>query len=98
MQEVARIILERIYEPIFLDSSHGFRPDRSCHTALQQIQEVWTGVKWFLELDIKDFFNSMDHGILIRKSVDFILNRSFVNCAKQPYDILVPHFSYLDLK
>jgi len=41
VQEVARIILERIYEPVFLDGSHGFRPDRSCHTALQQIQEAW---------------------------------------------------------
>jgi retron-type reverse transcriptase len=37
VQEVVRSILERIYEPIFADSSHGFRPGRSPHTALQQI-------------------------------------------------------------
>jgi retron-type reverse transcriptase len=41
VQEVVRIILERIYEPIFEDSSHGFRPERSPHTALEQIGEHW---------------------------------------------------------
>ncbi len=39
VQEVVRIILERIYEPIFENSSHGFRPGRSPHTALEQINE-----------------------------------------------------------
>lgn len=82
VQEVARIILERIYEPVFLDSSHGFRPGRSCHTALQQIQEAWTGVKWFLKLDITDFFNSMDHGILVRLLEEKIDDRRFVRLIK----------------
>lgn len=38
VQEVVRQILEAIYEPIFSDNSHGFRPNRSCHTALYQIK------------------------------------------------------------
>ena len=37
VQEVWRIILESIYEPVFKDVSHGFRPKRSCHTALKKI-------------------------------------------------------------
>lgn len=57
VQEVVRIILERIYEPIFSDNSHGFRKGKSCHTALEQIQKTWTGVKWFIEFDIKGFFD-----------------------------------------
>src|SRR3546814_10835965 len=36
VQEVARQLLERIYEPVFSNASHGFRPGRSCHTALEQ--------------------------------------------------------------
>lgn len=56
VQEVCRIILERIYEPIFSEYSHGFRPNRSCHTALEQIRKRWTGTKWFIEFDIRGFF------------------------------------------
>ena len=65
VQEVVRLILESIYEPTFSDLSHGFRPNRSCHTALQQIQGTFTGVKWFIEGDICGFFDNIDHAILI---------------------------------
>ena len=57
VQEVSRIVLERIYEPIFSENSHGFRPNRSCHTALEQVRKYWTGIKWFIEFDIKGFFD-----------------------------------------
>ena len=57
MQEVVRIILERIYEPIFDDRSHGFRPGRSPHTALDQIEQEWTAVKWTIDMDIRDYFD-----------------------------------------
>ena len=53
LQEAVRSILEAIYEPIFLDQSHGFRPKRSCHTALEQIKTNFRSVKWFIEGDIK---------------------------------------------
>jgi len=56
VQEVARMILESIYEPLFKDSSHGFRPQRSCHTALRSMQKGWTGTKWFIDIDIKGYF------------------------------------------
>jgi Reverse transcriptase (RNA-dependent DNA polymerase) len=58
VQEVVRMILERIYEPLFKDSSHGFRPGRSCHTALQSMQKGWTGTKWFVDIDIQGVFDS----------------------------------------
>jgi len=41
IQEVVRILLERIYEPIFSEHSHGFRPNRSCHTALEHVRKKW---------------------------------------------------------
>lgn len=65
VQEVARMLLESIYEPIFCNTSHGFRPNRSCHTALKHIQTKFTGVKWFVEGDIKGCFDNVDHHILI---------------------------------
>lgn len=65
VQEVARMILEAIYEGSFEDTSHGFRPFRSCHTALVSIQHRFTGSRWFIEGDIKGFFDNIDHQILI---------------------------------
>ena len=65
LQEVVRMILEGIYEQTFSIKSHGFRPDKSCHTALKQIKQSFQGVKWFIEGDIKSFFDNIDHHILI---------------------------------
>src|SRR5450755_1238973 len=61
VQEVTRIILERIYEPVFSDHSHGFRRGRSCHTALSRIALGWDGTKWLIDVDIKGFFDNIDH-------------------------------------
>lgn len=65
VQEVVRMLLESIYEPTFSKFSHGFRPGRSCHTALAQIQHNFTGVKWFIEGDIKSYFDTIDHHVLV---------------------------------
>jgi len=65
IQEVVRLILESIYEPAFSDRSHGFRPNRSCHTALNYVQKYFTGTKWFVEGDIKGCFDNVDHHVLI---------------------------------
>jgi len=52
--EVVRLLLEAYYEPVFPDSSHGFRRRRGCHTALRKINDTWTGTVWFIEGDISD--------------------------------------------
>ena len=65
VQEVVRMILEAIYEGHFETTSHGFRPKRSCHTALLHIQKTFSGTKWFIEGDIKGFFDNIDHDVLV---------------------------------
>src|SRR5207245_4372897 len=47
--------------------SHGFRPNRGCHTALKEIDEVWQGTKWFIEGDIKGCFDTIDQAALLEK-------------------------------
>lgn len=64
VQEACRIILESIYESKFSDLSHGFRPNRSCHSALKEIS-TWIGTKWFIEFDIKGCFDNINHEILL---------------------------------
>jgi group II intron reverse transcriptase/maturase len=65
VQEVLRMILESVYEPMFLDCSHGFRPNRSCHTALKDLKHQFHGTRWFVEGDIKGCFDNIDHHVLV---------------------------------
>ncbi len=65
VQEVVRIILERIYEPVFENNSHGFRAGRSPHTALEQIGNQWTSIKWIVDMDIRSYFDTINHELLM---------------------------------
>lgn len=58
LQEVVRMVLEAIYEEQFSTCSHGFRPQRSCHTALEQITKAFVQTKWYIEGDIKGFLTT----------------------------------------
>src|SRR5256712_2171372 len=65
VQDIIRSILEAYYEPQFSTHSHGFRPKRGCHTALDDIEETCTGTKWFIEGAIKGCFDNIEHTILM---------------------------------
>lgn len=78
VQEVVRLILEAIYEGHFENTSHGFRPRRSCQTALRSIQNLFTGANWFIEGDIKGFFDNIDHHILIDTLRERISDERFI--------------------
>lgn len=82
VQAVIKILLESVYEPVFSDRSHGFRPIKSCHTALEQILKTWAGVKWFVEFDIKGFFDNVDHDILIETLEKKIDDKRFIRLIK----------------
>lgn len=65
VQEVMRMILEVIFEPTFSNNSHGFRPNRGCHTALRQVKTQFGAATTIIEGDISKCFDSFDHEILI---------------------------------
>ena len=65
LQEAIRQILEAYYEPQFSSQSHGFRPERGCHTALSEVKNTWTGTKWFVEGDIAQCFDRLDHKVML---------------------------------
>ena len=81
LQEVIRMILEAYYEPQFSEHSHGFRPKRGCHTALQEIQ-TWKGTRWFIEGDISSYFDTIDHGVLITMLSKQIKDGRFIRLIK----------------
>ena len=82
LQEVIRMILEAYYEPQFSDHSHGFRPDRGCHTALSEVVTHWTGVRWFVEGDIKGCFDNIDHEVLLSVLGEKLHDNRFLRLLK----------------
>ena len=83
LQEVVRMILEAIYEPNFSMHSHGFRPNKSCHTALMELKKSLRGVPWIIEGDITGCFDNIDHKILMKILGEKIKDQRFLNVIRQ---------------
>jgi len=87
VQEVIRLILEAVYDSPhgshFKDTSHGFRREKSCHSALQEIQRRWTGVVWFVEGDIQNCFDDIDHETLVNIIREKIKDERFINLIRK---------------
>jgi group II intron reverse transcriptase/maturase len=83
VQECIRLILEAIYEPSFHQNSHGFRPGRSCHTALESLRRNWVGTKWVLKIDIAQCFETIDHHRLLDVLREKIDDDRFINLIRK---------------
>ena len=83
VQECVRLILEAIYEPTFHQNSHGFRPKRSCHTALEDLRHNWVGMKWAIEADISECFEHVDHHKLLDILREKIRDDRFINLIRK---------------
>jgi group II intron reverse transcriptase/maturase len=79
IQEVVRVLLAQIYEPVFSEHSHGFRTKRSCHNALNEIRYKWRGIKWVVDQDIKGFFDNVNHNKMISILEKKIDDKKFIN-------------------
>lgn len=80
---VLKLLLEAIYEPAFSSNSHGFRPERSCHTALEAVKRDMVGVRWWVEGDIKGYFDNVDHDTLLRILSKRITDKRFLHLIGQ---------------
>ena len=68
VMEAVRQVLEPLYEPTFHASSHGFRPGRSCHTAITEAkQHVRDGYEWVVDIDLEKFFDRVNHQRLLAR-------------------------------
>jgi group II intron reverse transcriptase/maturase len=83
VQECVRLLLEAVYEGGFAKTSHGFRPNHSCHTALSQAQVCFTGVKWFVEGDIKGFFDNINHEVMVGILAERIKDERFLRLIRK---------------
>jgi len=83
IQKALTLILEPLFESTFSNNSHGFRPQRSCHTALDQIRREWRVVSYFIEIDLAQCFDKLGHNLILEsvykkcpdKSIVQIINK-----------------------
>lgn len=85
VQGVFKEILEGIYEPKFLDFSFGFRPNRSCHDAIQRVNKhiMADKVNYVVDADIKGFFDNIDHGWMVKFLEHDIADKNFIRYIKR---------------
>lgn len=88
VQKAMQIILEEIFErkeSYFSPYSHGFRPGKSCHTALEQIKTKWTAIPWYIKFAIVKCFDEINRNILINKLNKKIKDRRFIDMFQKMF-------------
>jgi len=84
VQEAVRQVLEPLYEPTFHPSSHGFRPGRSCHTAIRQAQGyLEEGYEWVVDMDLENFFNRVHHQRLLARLAERVKDRRLLMLVRK---------------
>jgi len=79
VQEAVRLVLEPLYEPTFHEASHGFRPGRSCQTAIKAAYEhIDEGFDWVVDLDLEKFFDQVNHQRLQARLEQRVWDRSLL--------------------
>lgn len=83
-QEVLRRLLSPLFEPLFHDDSHGFRPGRSCHTAMERLLETWrSGHRHVLDADISGFFDCIPHEVVMRGLTNVVADGNILRLVQK---------------
>ena len=85
VQYVMAIILNQIFEPMFIDESYGFRPKRNCHQAVTHLRNmiVTRKVNYIVDADIKGFFDNINHDWMIKFLEYRIDDKRFIEIIKR---------------
>lgn len=79
VQQAMKMVLERVYEPLFLDTSCGYRPSKGCHFALESIRMNWTGISWFLEFNVEKCYENINCHRLVSILKEEIDDQRFID-------------------
>ena len=83
-QEVLRRLLSPLFESEFHDDSHGFRPGRSCHTAMESLLDIWrSGHRHLLDADISGFFDNIPHHVVMRGLSQVVADGNILNLVQK---------------
>jgi group II intron reverse transcriptase/maturase len=83
-QEVLRRLLSPLFEPLFHPDSYGFRPERSCHMALERVLEIWgQGYRHVLDADISGFFDCIPHEVIMRGLTNVVADGNILRLVQR---------------
>jgi RNA-directed DNA polymerase len=83
-QEVLRRLLSPLFEPLFHDDSHGFRPGRSCHSAMERLLETWrSGHRHVVDADISGFFDCIPHDVIMRGLTNVVADGNILRLVQK---------------
>ncbi|MFP4029768.1 MAG: group II intron reverse transcriptase/maturase [Candidatus Brocadiia bacterium] len=83
-QEVLRRLLSPVFEPLFHDWSFGFRPERNCHMAIEQVLEFHRqGYRVVLDADIKGFFDYLPHHIIMQSVAEYVADGNILDLIQR---------------
>jgi len=94
VQEAVRLVLEPVYEPTFHPSSHGFRPERSCQTAIAEAKRhLEEGYEVVVDLDLKDFFNRVNRQRLMGRLAQRVADKPLLKLIGKMLKakVVMPH-------
>lgn len=85
VQKVMADVLTNVYEPRFLSTSYGFRPNKSCHDVIRDINHniMRNNINWIVEADIKGFFDNLSHDWLMKFLANDINDKNFLRYIKR---------------
>jgi RNA-directed DNA polymerase len=84
VQNLARRILEALFEPLFLECSYAYRPYRSARQAVEDLQtELREKYVWVVEADIKSFFDTINHDLLIEMVKTRVNDEAFIRLLRK---------------
>jgi len=85
VQKVMADVLTNVYEPRFLSTSYGFRPNKSCHDVIKDINKniMSNNINWVVEADIKGFFDNLSHEWLMKFLENDINDKNFLRYIKR---------------
>lgn len=83
IQQALLQVLTRLYDPVFSESSFGFRPGRSAHQALDRAQaHIAAGQRWVVDLDLEKFFDRVNHDVLMGRLARRIKDRRILKLIR----------------
>jgi group II intron reverse transcriptase/maturase len=83
-QEVLRRLLSPLFEPLFHNDSHGFRPGRSCHTAMERVLKIWRKRhRHVLDADISGFFDRIPHQVIMQGLTNVVADGNILTLVER---------------
>lgn len=83
VQSTLKKLIDPLFDPMFRESSHGYRYGKSCHTCLRELRSTWIGMSWLIPVDLKKVFDKTHHELLLRLMEPVLQSKSLEDLMRK---------------